>query len=72
MIDPHFLEELLSSEPHMNVMDITKELEQQEELTPDQVKRGRTVSQQTRGRRYTGYAREQRHLKNKCRDPRDL
>ncbi|MBZ3880007.1 NUT family member 2A [Sciurus carolinensis] len=58
MIDPHFLEELLPSEPHINFMDITKEPEQQEEVTPDQVKRGWTVSQQTRGWRYTGCARE--------------
>ncbi|XP_076961749.1 NUT family member 2G-like [Callospermophilus lateralis] len=36
MIHPQFLEELLSSEPYINILDLTQELEQEAGLTPDQ------------------------------------
>uniref|UniRef100_UPI0040388F1F NUT family member 2G-like n=1 Tax=Callospermophilus lateralis TaxID=76772 RepID=UPI0040388F1F len=36
MINPHFLEELLSSEPYLNIVDLTKQLEQEEGLIPNQ------------------------------------
>ncbi|KAM5136352.1 NUT family member 2G-like [Callospermophilus lateralis] len=36
MINPHFLEELLSSEPYLNIVDLTKQLEQEEGLIPSQ------------------------------------
>uniref|UniRef100_A0A8C5YTV9 Nuclear Testis protein N-terminal domain-containing protein n=1 Tax=Marmota marmota marmota TaxID=9994 RepID=A0A8C5YTV9_MARMA len=45
MINPHFLEELLSSESYINIVDITKQLEQEEGLIPNQVEEGRRVSQ---------------------------
>ncbi|MBZ3870598.1 NUT family member 2F [Sciurus carolinensis] len=48
MIHPRFLEELLSSKQDINILALTKELEQEEGLTSGQVDRGRRVSQQTR------------------------
>lgn len=55
MIHPRFLEELLSSKPDIDILALTKELEQEEGLTSGQVDRGTRVSQQTRVWRYTGY-----------------
>uniref|UniRef100_A0A8D2B673 Nuclear Testis protein N-terminal domain-containing protein n=1 Tax=Sciurus vulgaris TaxID=55149 RepID=A0A8D2B673_SCIVU len=48
MIHPRFLEELLSSKPDIDILALTKELEQEEGLTSGQVDRGTKVSQQTR------------------------
>ncbi|XP_058438834.1 NUT family member 2D-like [Marmota monax] len=45
MIHPRFLEEMLSSKPYINILALTKELEQQERLTTDQVESRRKVSQ---------------------------
>ncbi|XP_046313715.2 NUT family member 2F [Marmota monax] len=39
IIHPRFLEEILSSEPSINILALTKELDQEEGLTPDQVDR---------------------------------
>ncbi|XP_077648335.1 NUT family member 2F-like [Urocitellus parryii] len=39
IIHPRFLEEILSSEPYIDILSLTKELDQEEGLTPDQVER---------------------------------
>uniref|UniRef100_UPI004038D140 NUT family member 2F-like n=1 Tax=Callospermophilus lateralis TaxID=76772 RepID=UPI004038D140 len=39
IIHPRFLEEILSSKPHINILALSKELDQEEGLTPDQVER---------------------------------
>ncbi|MBZ3886424.1 NUT family member 2E [Sciurus carolinensis] len=48
MIQPCFLEELLPSKSDINILTLTKELEQEEELTSGQVDRGKRASQYSR------------------------
>lgn len=67
MIHPRFLEEVLSCEPHINILALTKELEQQEELTTGQVdleEGGPPIRPGLLG----GKRERQKHLINKCRD----